>query len=505
MKIFLIFAVFAACAFAANPGLKVRVTKKALDELTRTAEGLMKKDWDKAKEVFKNKIENVNWPPQTGIFSAEAKVKDFKLVSWDQGEGKLEFAEPNIIKGSHKGVDFKFEVTVQDAGKTGTITAEVKNLDSTLGVAISSQDGKFQFTKSECQIAVESATVNIKGFGAEKDKKYTKTAQDLINNMISTVDSLFCPSVEMMLAMVSTKILEGDCKLRLGSNFDYSFCLTESPKATADYMEIAICGATTLSSVSGVPADYNPAPLAMSDEGVSKMLYLWEAEAAHNYFFKTMFEAGKLVFAVCKDTYPKLAEKIQKKIIEVAKEFGKTISDSADIKTVFKAEDAPVVTYDSAKPNSFSMKGKLRITHKINDGGQESTMYAVFAVEASSSFEIQKTEKGKMFPRVKVEFAVDKLSIEETSETIAAEMKAQHEEKAKKEMPKMLNKLFKEYMDEAHKWMDKNIKPWMRVVQLTEFDVKILEKTSEASASVKFDILKLSQLQKKIAEQQGIN
>jgi hypothetical protein len=450
------------------------------------------------KKVFKNKMKTMPVHIPGGIFPSTADAEDIDLISYSAGEVKLEFEAPNVFKASHTNVNFKFQVTVKDAGKTGTVTADVVGLNSVFGMAISSKEGSFQFEKTACELNVGSVKLTVKGFGAEKDKEYTKKAQDFSDAMVARIGDVFCPQVDMFTAMANMYLMEYGC----GPFFEeigISLCLTESPKATTDYMEFAFSGAIypVVKSPNGVPADYMPAPLVMSDDGVSKMLYLWEAEAMHNYMWKTLFETGKLVFKVSKESHPEFAAKIKKRLIKCVKDFGKTVSGNAEIKTTFKAEEAPVMTLSAANPKEILGKLKLRMIHDINDGGVESTFSVLFDIQAKLGFDVKPAKKGKMLPTFSAKVAIDKLTIEEVSEDAPPDVKVEHAKKAKKELLKGINNLLKKLSDKWNK-LENSIEDKYKIVQVTAFDINALDKTLESSGSVKFDVVKISELQKEI-------
>jgi hypothetical protein len=499
----LIFLIYLTGAFAAvqNPGFKMRITKLTLKELMETSEKIMTKDFKAAKKLFKTKFEQMEWPPATGIFSKDAKITDVDLISYKKGQGsKMEFAAPNIMKSTCKGADFKFALTVKDMGKTGKVTFDVVNMNSESGLAFSNKGGKLQMALTTCQMSVGKVTVTVKGFGAKADAEHTKKAQALVDTMAPKIGPHACKHGESMIAMFNKVIMKKDCNMAMpfiGDDLLYSFCLTDNPKATTDYIEFSFCGATMKKGVKTPPKDYTPGPLAMSDDGVSKMLYFWEGEAMHNYFWKQMFEAKKLTYKFNKKSKPKLAEKMKKKLMVTLKEaFGINITKKAEIDSTVQAVEAPVVTFTKAKPTEMGIKGKISITHKIKDQGKDITVNAVIAIQGGIGFKIGMPKKGEMFPKFIATVGIDKVTIEKTTPNMKPGMKAKYEAKIKTGMPKRLNKGLKKFINKWEKWVDKATKPYKGVIQVTKFDLKMLDKTAESSGNVKFDIVKLSELTK---------
>jgi hypothetical protein len=388
-------------------------------------------------------------------------------------------------------------------GKTGTVTADVGGMNSAFGLAISSKDGKFQFSKAACELSVASFTLIMKGFGAEKDKEYTKNAQAYIDDIVPRMSDFMCPPMDMMMAIINMKIMESDCNVEMPyvDGMKFSLCLTESPKATSDYIEFAFSGGSYMYSdtVTTVPADYSPAPLTMSDDGVSKMLYLWEAEAMKNYLLKTLFEHQRLVIIVTEETSPEFAAKIKKRVIKHVKELGGAISENAEITTTFKAAEAPTITLSAANPKEVLGNLKLRIIHDIKDGGAESTLSGLFDIQAKLSFDIKQAKEGKMLPKFTAKTAIEKLTVVELSKEVPEEYKAKQVAKAKKELSKAINKMLKKMCDKWNK-LDDVIEDKYKILQVTAFDINVLDKTIESSGSVKFDILKAIKLQNKMLE-----
>jgi hypothetical protein len=510
MKLMLVFSAALVCALASsehNPGFKIRFTQEATKELMRTQERLMSENWPKWKEMFREHVKHMRWPSETGILSSGAVIKEVDVLDYNKGQGsKVEFQAPNEIKVSHRGADCKFQMKVQDSGRTGTITVDMSNLNAMLKVGLTSQKGRLQLRKTACQMSVDSVKVDFKGFGAEKDREYTRKAQQKIDRLLSTLESQTCPRIEMALSYFNTRSSMSNCRVPLpgtGPSHDlrFSLCLVKDPKVTPQYVEFSFCGATVPSSqTSGRPSDYRPSPLSMSGSGVSRMVYFWESQDVHNYLLKQLHKYDKLNFRVTEDNYPELARKIRDAITRYTQEMNKDISSSSRITTTFKVEKAPKITYSSDKPNEISAKLRLRTTHEIDSSGEQQTLSAVFDMEGKLRFDIKTPESGRLLPRVKCSVEVSRLNIEETSQTLSPQVRSRMESSGRKNLESTLNQWLNRYCESIEKFDRDYIKDWMRVVQIKDFDVKSLDKTIQVSASAKFDVDKLNKLPNKLSE-----
>jgi hypothetical protein len=507
MKLLFVLSAALVCTLGShhNPGFKIRFTQEATKELMRTQERLVSENLPKVKEMFREHVKHMRWPAEAGILTPGAVVKEVDLVNYNKGQGsKIEFQAPNEIKVSHRGADCKFQMKVQDSGRTGTITVDMSNLNAMLKVGLTNQRGRLQLRKSACQMSVDSVKVDFSGFGAEKDKEYTRKAQQRIDRVLSTMESQICPSIETALSYFNAQSSMSNCRVPLFSSDDlrFSLCLVEDPKVTPQYVEFAFCGATTPSSQTTCdrPSDYNPSPLSMSGSGVSRMFYFWESQDVHNYMLKQLYKHDKLNFKVTEENQPELASKIRDAISKYSQETNKAISPNSKVETTFKVEKAPEITISAAKPNEISGKLRLRSTHQIDSSGQQQTLSAVFDMEGKLRFDISKPQSGKLLPQVKCSVEVSRLNIEETSHNLSPQVRSRMESSGRKNLESTLNRWLKRYCDGVQKYEQEYIKDWMRVVQIKDFDVKSLDKTIQVSASAKFDVDKLNKLPNKLSE-----
>jgi hypothetical protein len=505
MKLMLVFSAVLVCALCSeqNPGFKIRVTQEAIKELMRTQNGLVSKNWRRMKDMFREYIKDMRWPSDTGVLSSGAVIKHVDLLNYNTGEGsKVEFQAPNEIKASHRGVDCKVEMRVQDSGRTGTITVDMTNLNAMLKVGLSSQEGRLQLRKSACELSVDSVKVDFEGFGAEKDREYTRKAQEQIDRLISTLGTQICPRIEMALSHFNLKSSLTDCRVPLPFARDelrFSLCLVRDPKVTPQYVEFSFCGATTPSSqTSGRPTDYRPSPLEMSGSGVSRMLYLWESQDVHNYLLKQLFKRDKLRFRVTEEDQPEIAGRIRDAITEYSRETNSVIRPSSKIETTFNLDKAPAITFNGDKQSQMRVWLRLRTQHRIESDGEERTMGAVFDMEGNVHFDFE-TESGSMLPQIKCRVEMTRLNIEETSETLSPQVRSRMESTGRKNLESTLNRWLQRYCDAIRKYEREHVEDYMRVVRIEDFEVKALDKSIQVAASAKFDVDRLNELPKILA------
>jgi hypothetical protein len=477
-----------------NPGMKVRITNHFLQEITRARKEYIENQMTEFKENFKAKMKHImKMMKKRGPMGKKYKLEDAELTSFEDGKGlEITFKEPNILSLTWADMSAEVKLKVKAKGTVGTVTAKaaLKSAELSLGFE-KTEKGNIQFKKQACSIEFGDIEAKVEGWG-DKDAMINEKITKKIDSGKAMLQNMICPYVEMGLAFINSMIDMTECKheVPIFDNLYVAMCLVKNPEATADYMDFSFCGQTTYGNETANHEIYKPNPISMSDDGKTKMIYLYEALSMPNFFLMKAFDNNLLKVKITKDNHPKVAEHINTAINKARALLEKPeLPEGVEVTTWFKAIDQqPIMTLTD---NKMGMTAKIEIKHKFDNCDTCEEKEKTVKVNLAWTFEpaLEEPKENKVFPRMGGKVTITKLEFEDVPEDILAKVG----DKAKTSLEELINKLIEKWADKKEEQEDKYfpLKLWqIKNAQLVANN----EDTVELNGDVAFNVKKMIEL-----------